>query len=243
MLSEGKQLNRTKLQDHFQPQIAAVNEGLDALHALAAIHAWTLTSWHDAIPHEANHVLFACFHKTLLSLHVALELTLDGLYGLARPHLRHAFESMMIAKLCATDPSSDIFDKWIDGIDLYFTNGIIRRITHPDTSQFVESWGLLCRWSHATVYAAQFSMDLQTTTDESGVNLAFIGVLLNFEDHLLSRHILTPTVRYYAGRYGSKKRLADAKLGVRSSLAILREILGDPSRRLVRDFRATWVLK
>lgn len=243
MLREGKHLNRAKFEEQFQGQIGALREGLDSLHAMAAVHAWTLTSWHDAIPHEANHVLISCFHKSLLNLHVALELTLDGLYGMARPHLRQAFESLMIAKLCATDPTSDIFDKWIDGLDLYFTNGIVRHIDTPDTSQFVETWGLLCRWSHATVYAAQLSMDLHTTTDESAVNLALVGVLLNFEDHILNRHILTPTVRYYAGRYGNKKKLAEAKEGVRSSLAIVREVLGPSSRRLVRDFRATWTLR
>jgi hypothetical protein len=243
MLEDARQLNRARLPELFPAQTAAVVHGLDSLHAVAAVHAWTLTSWHDAIPHPANHVLFSCFHKTLLSLHAAHNLTLDGLYGIARPHLRQAFESLMIAKLCATDPASEVFDKWIDGLDLYFTNGILKRIAHPDTSEFSETWRLLCNWSHATVFASQLSLDLETTREETGENLAFIGVLLNFQDHLLNRHILTPTVKYYADRYGDRAKLAESKALLKSALTALQLHLGTPSRRLVRDFRATWQLR
>lgn len=243
ILVEAKALNRKTLANLYAEETSAIARSLDALHSLAATHAWALTNWIDAVPHPANHVLFACFHKTLLSLHVAHELTLDGLYGMARPHLRQAFESLMIAKLCATDPESEVFDKWIDGLDLYFTNGVLRRIVSPDTSQFSESWRHLCQWSHATVFAAQLSLDLQTTEAESGVNLAFIGALLNFQDHLLNQHILTPTVKYYVKRYGDEERLVGAREQLKASLASLREILGAPSRRLVKDYRAKWLLK
>lgn len=243
MLRAAKTLNRNGLSARFSGLIASVVECMDSLHALAAVHAWTLTGCPDAIPHPANHVLFPCFHKGLLNLHAAHELTLDGLYGLARPHLRQAFESLMIAKMCATDPESDVFDKWIDGLDLYFTKAILKRLVHPDMAQFLESWGLLCRWTHATVFAGQLSMDLETTEEEAAVNLAFIGVLLNFLDHLLGRHILTPTIKYYVRRYGNEERLVRAKSSLRTSLSSLQPHLGLPSRRLVRDYRATWQLK
>lgn len=243
MLCEAKELNRSDLPVQFPTLIESLIDCMDSLHSLAAVHAWTLTSWPDAVPHPANHVLFACFHKSLLNLHASHELTLDGLYGLARPHLRQAFESLMIAKLCATDPESDIFDKWIDGLDLYFTNGILKRITHPDTTQFSEAWQLLCQWSHATVFADQLSLDLETTRHEAAVNLAFIAVLFNFVEHLLNRHILTPTVKYYAKRYGSEARIMQAKSLLKASLSTMRSHLGSPSRRLVRDYRATWQLK
>jgi hypothetical protein len=243
MLQKAKQLNRANLPGLFPAQTAAVVQSLDNLHAIAAFHAGTIASLQDAAPHPANRVLFSCFHKTLLSLYAAHESTLDGPYGIARPHLRQAFESLMIAKLCATDPASDVFDKWIDGLDLYFTNGILRRIVRPDTGQFSESWRVLCKWSHATVFANQLSLDLEATVEQTAVNLAFIGALLNFQDHLLNRHILTPTMKYYAERYGDKSKLAEAKTALRISLSTLKSHLGLPAKRLVRDFRATWQLK
>jgi hypothetical protein len=191
MLLEGKQLNRKELGEAYRAESTAIVSALDDLHAWAAFHSWTFNGWIDAVPHEAHDVLFACFHKALLSLHCTHELTLDGLYGLARPHLRHAFESLMIAKYCATDPSSDIYDRWVDGVDLYFTNGVLKKLAHPDTSEFSDLWQLLCQWSHATVFASQLSLDLQTTREQAALNLVFVGVLLHFSNHLLNTHILT----------------------------------------------------
>lgn len=243
MLAEAKALNRSGLLDAFEAESNAVVAALDHLHALAAFHSWTFNSWADAIPHAAHAVLFPCFHKTLFSLHAAHELTLDGLYGVARPHLRHAFESLMIAKFCATDPDADLYDKWVDGIDLYLTNGLLKKLSYPETDEFATAWSLLCRWSHATVFANQLSLDLDTTREEADLNLALIGVLIHFSYHLLNSHILTPTIKYYSRRYGKKSTCAQSKADLKVALAILRERLGPGSRRLIKDFRATWRIK
>lgn len=243
MLADAKELNRSELLGLYGVESAAVVAALDHLHALAAFHSWTFEGWADAVPHEAHAVLFACFHKTLFSLHAAHELTLDGLYGIARPHLRHAFESLMIAKFCATDPDADVYDKWIDGLDLYFTNGLLRRLAHPETGEFSRVWGLLCQWSHATVFANQLSLDLETTREEASLNLALIGVLVHFTYHLLNSHILTPTIKYYSQRYREESSCAQSRAGLKVALATLREDLGPGSRRLIKDFRATWRMK
>lgn len=244
MMREAEEVNRKTLFSHYEKTSVAIVDSLDALHSLAAKHAWALSNWPDAVPHPANPVLFACFHKSLLSLHAAHELTLDGLYGIARPHLRHAFESLMIAKLCATDPDSEVFDKWIDGLDLYFTNGILKRIVYPSNVEFSDFWSLLCQWSHATVFAAQWTLDIETTPYESEINLALIGTLLNFEDHLLNQQILTPTVKYYTNRYNRNRvELLEFRELLKSSLAVIKPILGDCARALVRNYRAKWHLK
>lgn len=243
MLAEVKSLNRVELKRLYPTVITAANDAIDGLHSLASFHAWTLTSWIDATPHAANHVLFPCFHKTLLSLHAALELTLDGLFGLARPHLRQAFESLIIAKFCAMDPQTDIFDRWIDGLDFYFTNGILKKIEAPDISQFSETWNLLCKFSHATVYANQLSLDLETTKEETEFNLAFVGAMIHCTYHLLNSHILTPTVKYHAARYGRSSRGNDAKVALKISLDTLRSAFGSASARIVRDYRSAWRVK
>lgn len=243
MLREAKALNRTELPKHFGASSNAVVEAVDALHQLASEHAWTFSSIVVPTLNPAHDVLFACFHKALLSVHCAHELTMDGLYGAARPHLRHAFESLMIAKYCSCDPDSDIFDRWIDGVDLYFTNGVLKKLSKPDTTQFQESWSLLCRWSHATVFASQLTLDIETTQKEAGVNLAFLGVLIEFLDHILCSHLLTPSVRYYEQRYGSGLVGAQARARLRHALEPLKAIRGTASKRLARDFRSTWALR
>ena len=243
MLAEAKELNRAELSGLYRDESTAIVDSVDALHALAAFHSWTFEGWADAALHPAHAVLFACFHKSLLSLHAAHELTLDGLYGVARPHLRHAFESLMIAKFCATDPEADVYDKWVDGLDLYFTNSLLKKLAHPETDEFAQVWGLLCQWSHATIFANQLSLDLDTTREESSVNLALIGVFVHFAHHLLNTHLLTPTIKYYAQRYGEESANAQTKERLKASLAVLRSDLGPGSRRLIRDFKATWRVK
>jgi hypothetical protein len=243
MLRQAKQHNRVELSKTYAMESGAITDALDALHAFASYHVWAIRGWMDARSHPAHDLLFACFHKTLLSLHTAHELTLDGLYGLARPHLRHAFESLIIAKLCATDPESDVYDRWIDGVDLYFTNGVLKRLRQPDITEFSATWGLMCKWSHATVFAAQLSLNIETTSEEAELNIAFIGVLLHCLQHLLSTHILTPTVKYYAQRYGRGTRGAEARSRLETALAVLKPRFGPGSRRLVRDYKSRWRLE
>lgn len=243
MLADAKALNRAELLEIYDSESTAVVDALDHLHALAAFHSWTFNGWADAVPHPAHEALFACFHKTLFSLHAAHELTLDGLYGVARPHLRHAFESLMIAKFCATDPDADLYDKWVDGVDLYFTKGLLRKLAHPETDEFARVWNLLCQWSHATVFANQLTLDLDTTREEASLNLSLIGVLIHFSYHLLNSHILTPTIKYYSQRYREEESCAKNKACLKIALATLRADLGPGSRRLIRDFKATWRVK
>lgn len=243
MLAEGRSLNRTALKAEFQAEIAAFVDAIDSIHALAAFHSWTFDGFAYAEPHEAHSILFVCFHKTLISLYAAHELTIDGLYGIARPHLRQAFEALMIAKFCATDPQSDVFDKWVDGQDLYFTNAILKKLAHPQTKEFAEVWRVLCQWSHASIYASQISLDLDTTREQAGLNFALIAVFTYFTSHLLKTHILTPSLKYYARRYGQgeKDKQISAKLKV--ALSTLKASLGSDSLALVRDYKSKWHLK
>lgn len=243
MLLEAKELNRKELCRIYECELTAIVDSLDDLHGLASFHMWAITSWADATPHPANDVLFSCFHKTLFNIHAAHQLTLDGLYGVARPHLRQSFESLMIAKFCASNPDSDIYDRWIDGMDFYFSNGILKKLVHPNIKEFSETWQLMSQWSHATVFASQLSLTVETSQEEAGLNIAFIGVFLHFMQHLLNTHILTPTVKYYAARYGKSSRGVQAKARLKKSLPLLASRFGPGSRRLVRDFKATWQLK
>jgi hypothetical protein len=243
MLAEAKALNRTELAKSFGRPSSAIVNSIDALHILASEHVWTFDGWLAGTPNTAHDVLFACFHKTLLSLHTSHELTLDGLYGLARPHLRHAFESLMIAKYCSCDPDSDVFDRWIDGMDFYFTNGVLKKLSAPGIGQFDEVWSLLCKWSHATIFANQMSTDLESTGEQTGVNLAVIGALLECTHHLLNSHILTPTIKYHGERFDDDLMIAQARMRLNLNFTVLREIRGSVSRKLVKEYRSTWRLK
>lgn len=243
MLAEARELNRRVLTAEFRASNQAIVEAIDCLHALAAFHSWTFDGLAYASPHEAHNILFTCFHKTLLSLYAAHDLSVDGLYGVARPHLRQSFESLMIAKFCAIDPQSDVYDKWVDGHDLYFTNAILKKLLRPTATGFSEVWRVLCQWSHASIYANQITLDLDTTREQVSLNLALIAVFLNFTSHLLKTHILTPSLKYYARRYGEEAQDMQADVRLKAALHTLKESMGKDSRALVIDYKAKWQLK
>lgn len=93
------------------------------------------------------------------------------------------------------------------------------------------------------MYANQLTLDLETTKEQASLNLAFIGILLNFTSHLLKAHILTPSLKYYARRYGKERGDLHADERLRSSLSVLQASLGTDARLLVRDYKAKWRIK
>ncbi len=231
--------NEALLSQSFAEDSGLIVATLDDVYRVACFHLWVI--WHErhATVSPVQDVLFPCFHKSLLSLCTSHDLTMAGLWGPARPHLRHAFESLMIAKFSATDPSSDIFDRWIDGVELYFANAVLKKIRHPPTDEFLNVWAVLSTWSHATVYAMQPTLGLTEAELQVTLNLAITGVLIQWAYHLLNTKIITKSVRYYAGRYGGPEDSATAR---RLRLAFTRQNvrLSRPARRLIRDFRSTW---
>lgn len=240
LFRKAKIRNEAQLRDRFPEQNSLVS-ALEDTYRIACCHL--LVIWREpyATVSPVQDVLFPCFHKSLLSLCTSHDLTMAGLWGPARPHLRHAFESLMIAKLSATDPLSDVFDRWIDGVDLYFTNAVLKKIRYPPTDEFRNAWSLLSTWSHATVYAMQPTLELTEAERQVTVNFALTAVLIQCAHHLLNSHIITKSVRYYADRYGAPE---DAETARRLRLTFTRQnaSLSSPARRLIRDFRSSWKL-
>lgn len=231
--------NAALLGQRFAEDSELIVAALDDVYCVACIHLRVI--WHEdhATVNPAQNVLFPCFHKSLLSLCTSHDLTMAGLWGPARPHLRHVFESLMIAKFSSTDPLSDVFDRWVDGVELYFANVVLKKIRHPALDETRTLWTVLSSWSHATVYAMQPTLELTEADLEVGENLAITGVFIQWAYHLLSTHIITRSVRYYAARYlGSQDSEASRRL--RSTFKRQNAGLSHSARRLIRDFRTTW---
>lgn len=221
-------------------ELDRVWEAFNLIYRLASRYVWVIYHEPYAQVNQVQGVLFPCFHKGLVSLFVAYELSVEGLYGPARPHMRHAFESLMIAKYCSLNPDADVFDRWIDGVDLYFTNAVIKKITRPKLIEIPELWKHLCGWTHSTVFAGQPNVAVGDAISDVRVNIGLIGVLLRCTYHLLSTHMLTPSVRYYGDRY------ADASAGDLPTKKLQEffkwqyQYLGPGSKSLLKEYRATW---
>ena len=72
-----------------------------------------------------NAILFSCFHKNLISLFSSYKLSLEGLYGPARPILRNVYEYLMIAKFSNVSGSLKVLNKWYNHQPIFLTNMVI----------------------------------------------------------------------------------------------------------------------
>lgn len=237
-----RQYNRSELTRLYQDESAAIACAINDIYAVASRYLWVVYREVYADVSPVQNVLFPCFHKSLLGVYTSHDLTMSGLWGAARPHLRQAFESLMIAKYCSTNPSSDVFDRWVDGVEIYFGNAVLKKISSPDPLEFRELWSLLSDWSHSTIRAGQPHLELKGTDNEAGLNFGTTEVLLQWLYHLLVSHIVTSSVRYYGDRYRRSEEVDLAKKRLQAIFKHHRSVLGPGSLRLIRDYRAAWTV-
>ena len=243
MLKAGIRTNRKAFQGTQYQRFVHSTQGLDDLWRYLSRYVGIAQSLPDVVPNPAHDVIVLCIFNAMLSLYTSHKLTAEGLYGPARPHLRHAFESLVIAKFCSVDPSSDVFDRWVDGMDVYFSNSILKKIAKPSTTELAKAWSLLCNWSHASVYSGQLTMRHDKVSEHALWNLTLIAVFIQWLYHLINSHMITPSVRFYGDHYAQSQAGALAKKRLAKLFREEAAHFGPGARRLVHDFRLTWTLK
>lgn len=102
IFEKGLSHNQFSIQGEFPESIRRLENTLNWQYELAAQYMWAQNMPYSAVS-PVTDVLNPCFHKTLISLSTAFFLTRHGLWGPARPLIRHAFESLVIAKFCSVD--------------------------------------------------------------------------------------------------------------------------------------------
>jgi hypothetical protein len=242
LVEKGRIENSMRLKTEFTKEFEELTKAFNLIYLLASRYMWVIYHEPYASVSPVQDVLFPCFHKSLISLYVAHDLSREGLYGPARPHLRQAFESLMIAKYCSANPESDVFDRWIDGVDIYFTNAVLKKIKKPVLVEIPVIWKILCEWTHSTVFAGQPDIALQKETTEVQANIGLIGVFLRWTTHLMSSHMVTPSVRYYGNRYTRNPEAARASKLLKQFFTWQYQYLGEGSKALIKEYRARWTV-
>lgn len=218
-------------------------QALDDLHIVAS--QFIPLEWLEpyANVNEVHRLLTPCFHKSLLSLYVAQSLTFEGLYGPARPLMRQAFEFLVIGKFCSVHPTSEVFDKWIDQMDVYLASAVLKRVAKPELTEISQLWSRLSKWTHSTSESVQINVSLADSREDIELNAGLIGVLIRFADHLLRSHIATPSLKYYGRRYRRSPRTVSAEDNLRKFFAWHAEVYTVTSRKLIQEYRSKWVLR
>lgn len=217
--------------------------GLNCLYSMASQHAWLFNAPYIAVQNKATTILFSTLHKNLIALHTSLKLTRLGLYGPARSILRHVYESLLIAKFCSVSHDTALYEKWKEGDVVYLKNGVLKKIYSPDIGPFIEFWGLLSDYSHATIYAQQVHLNVGSAPDEVPLNLVYLRILLDCLSHLVGSHLFTSSMEYYTKRYRQGPNpLPELRVQLKQLLAESRSTLLEQPRAIIRNYRATWRL-
>ncbi len=241
-IEAGRVRNLSSLPPDLVETSARLKDAIDDLYAQATEHIPLFDTFADVQPNEAWDVLVPCFHLSIVSLYVARFLTVEGFYGPAHSHLRHAFEALLVAKFCSVNPSADVYDRWIDGIELYFSNSVLKRIRAPDQTETRILWKLLCEKTHATLWSGQHDLRLEKKLDDVGFNLTIVGVLARWCAHLYAGHILTPSAAYYGRRYRRTPRTDLARQRLGSFFKWHRSQLSAGARSLISEYTHKWTV-
>lgn len=231
------------IESKFETEIKRISECFDLQYELASHYLWLVYCPIGVQISPVNDIVMPCFHKSMISLASAFHLTRHGLWGSARPLIRNVFESLIIAKFCSVDNTSEVFDKWIDGIDLYLSNAVFKKIESPSIDEFKHFWGMMSDCTHSSVYSSQPTLEIDSHIEDVSVNFVFIEMMLECKYHLLISHMITPQMRYYQDAYKDKTRASELRKLLSKNYSIGKKSMGAGARALIKDYRSTWKIK
>ena len=189
---------------------------------------------------KASNGIFSALHKNQIALYSSLRLTQRGLYGPARAILRHIFEAQIIAKYCAVSNDKDLYNRWRIGEEVRFSPGILKKIKKPSVEPFRTFWGDMSSFVHATVHAQQVVINIRNSPEDISINFVFLKTLLNCQGHLLTAHLITPSMHYYAKRYSGAEAVPALKKELRYLLSEAKMHVSPLPREIIRNYCATW---
>ena len=246
--------NSKSISYKYDEKIKCIEELIDIQGKIASyfVGLWNAPGIAIKQYRELLPLLFISFHKNFFLFFSAYKLTIQGLYGPARPLMRNIFEALMVSKFCflAEDPA--ILKKWDSGQTIYFTNTILKKIIDPNPQPFFIFWGIICDQSHASKTSMQFTLELTEEDETSGVlgNLAVLAVLLECNYHLLNSLLITPELynmaKYYISRYSFRENefgLPDLRKSAHSMFKKNRKFLSSDSISLIWTYKRKWSLK
>jgi hypothetical protein len=224
--------------------VTRIETNLDLQHKIACYYVWAFgTPFYPS--DDLTKLLLSAFHKNLFGFFSSLELTNMGLFGPARNLLRQVLEWLVVGKFCSVSHDSEVLESWINGQSISLSRHVLSRVQGPDLSAIRDLWRELCRFTHATKFSQQVSLDARGDEMRAGVfdTIAIIHALLECNYILLNRHLVTPTLIYYAKRYAENYQVPELKQDLRSLFRKSRKVIAPTLRRMVRCYRRVWTIR
>ena len=237
-----------KVSQKFVEKIQLAQQILNTSYSIATPYVSLALSQIMEKNSERGSMLFSAYHRNLFAFYGALDLTKRGLFGPARPILRHIFEALIIAKYLSLSEDPKIYKAWEKGGFIYLSKQVLKKIEAPDPSSFQEFWKTLSEVTHATRYSQQISFLPSHVLPHVHFNLDLILGFLECHYHLLSSHFLTSSIKYYGNYYSDQQsklnELHTSKRKIRELFKKARTLNKNPKlKKCVRDYKSSWILK
>ena len=249
LISDWKEQSIQSISGEFSERVNLIATILNLDYKIAGFYMPMLLKPNMAYKNPRTAILISAYHRNLFAFLGSFEISKQGLFGPARSILRHIFESLVTAKFCSLSKDDKVYSQWKNGEAVYFGNGVLKMIVKPDTQSLNEYWKILSEFSHATIYAQQFSLSWEHVSPNTQFTWDIILALLECHYHLLISHLATPSVKYYT-EYSF--RLINQKLvdELKSSKSLIKDLFKKskvemhPSlKRLANDYKRTWQIK
>lgn len=235
--------NSQLIPKHFSKDRKLILKAMTSMRTYREEFHWTLGNTYLSNLGDAETPIFSALIKNEFALYSCLKLTELGLYGSARTLLRSVFEALMIAKFASISQSENFIETWKSGQTIYFSNAILKKIQNPKLIEIKKLWGILCDFSHATIYAEQVDIEFEYIKKEVSVNYALIMILICCSYHLLNRHFVTSSMVYYTSRYKRSIKLPPIKYAARNSISVIQKSLTKTSKKVIREYVSSWKIK
>ena len=244
---ENQKYNQFLIKQFFSEPRERITTTIDLLmnlyfYQIGAMYASHAFFSFNAASEDVNVALTSCFVTGLQSLYTSFYLTNIGLYHPAKMNLRYSFEALFIAKFISLNRSADLFDKWIDGLTTNLTSSVFDKISKPNVSVFKYFWKELNKFSHATKYVKQETLNLpeEDAKNEITFNYQLIDSLLECYYHLLNSHVILSPARYVVEQYGDYEKVSSIKLNIKLDFKRAHKSQAKDFMQLARFYRLRW---
>ena len=193
---------------------------------------------------ESERIALGLYHKTFLGNFAAYQLLTQGLFGPARPLLRHSFESYVLAKFFIVAEDERLALKWRNAEMYVLGRDVLRKIGAPDVEPLRKFWGVLSDHTHASIVSLQGTVDV-TEPDHHWTlreTLVHFEMILQCGFHVLNSHLITRSMVWYASHYREESHIAELRRVIREIFTEARPIFNERARFLVHTFRRKWTI-
>jgi hypothetical protein len=235
--------NKAAVDAAYKTELRAMAQDFDAQFQLLSFVYWTAGNPELAGRGSTDVVLYSALHKNAVLFFSAIEMTRRGFYGPACTLLRPIVESLVLAKYCALADDTKVFEKWREGKYVHLVYDVLNRVDRPALGYIRTHWKALHELVRATIYAQQIFYRYSEIEKEIRAVLGIIRVLLYWNYHLLTRHLLTPSKIYYTRTYGDHNAFEKARQRARTFARRARTQFVEDGSKLVREYCARWHLK